>query len=90
MATVLPEVEVFLAATGMAPTAFGDQALGDRHFVHQLRRGRRCWPETEEKVRAFIRENAPALCTTCDHRLDDAAIRACAVRNCPHAQREAA
>ncbi len=34
--------------------------------------------------------SAPALCTTCDHRLDDAAIRACPVRDCPHAQREAA
>lgn len=32
----------------------------------------------------------PALCTTCDHRLDDASIRACSVRDCPHAQREAA
>ena len=34
--------------------------------------------------------SAPALCTTCDHRLDDTAIRACSVRDCPHAQREAA
>lgn len=32
----------------------------------------------------------PAVCTTCDHRLDDAAIRACAERDCPHAQKEAA
>ncbi|PHP21394.1 hypothetical protein CG471_02150 [Sphingobium sp. IP1] len=54
MATVLPEIEAFLKATGMAPTAFGDQALGDRHFVRQLRAGRRCWPETEAKVRGFM------------------------------------
>lgn len=33
---------------------------------------------------------APALCTTCDHRLTDTAIRACSVRDCPHAQQEAA
>lgn len=32
----------------------------------------------------------PALCTTCDHRLDDASIRACSVQSCPHAQKEAA
>lgn len=32
----------------------------------------------------------PALCTECDHRLDDPAIRACSVRDCPHVQREAA
>lgn len=39
---------------------------------------------------ASLSGESPALCTTCDHRLDDAAIRACSVRDCPHAQREAA
>lgn len=34
--------------------------------------------------------SAPALCTTCDQRLDDTSVRACAVRDCPHAQKEAA
>lgn len=34
--------------------------------------------------------DAPAVCGTCDHRLDDTAIRACAERDCPHAQKEAA
>lgn len=33
---------------------------------------------------------SPALCTTCDCRLTDVVIRACSVRDCPHAQREAA
>lgn len=33
---------------------------------------------------------SPAICTTCDHRLDDVAIRACSVRDCPNAQQEAA
>jgi len=54
MSTLLPEIELFLQATGIRPTAFGDQALGDRHFVRQLRAGRRCWPETEQKVRSFM------------------------------------
>lgn len=39
---------------------------------------------------ASLSGESPALCTTCDHRLDDTAIRACSVRDCPHAQQEAA
>jgi len=39
---------------------------------------------------AFMANAEPALCTTCDHRLDDNSIRACSVLGCPHAQREAA
>ncbi len=56
---LLSEVESYLEAAGMSPTAFGDRALGDRHFVRQLRSGRRVWPETASKVRAFMRENPP-------------------------------
>lgn len=33
---------------------------------------------------------SPALCTTCDVRLDDMSIRACSVRDCPNAQKDAA
>lgn len=32
----------------------------------------------------------PALCTVCDHRLDDTTIRACSLTDCPNAQKEAA
>ncbi len=39
---------------------------------------------------ASLSAASPALCTTCDARLDDTAIRACSVRDCPHAQQEAA
>lgn len=39
---------------------------------------------------AAARQSMPALCTTCDHRLDDPTIRACNVRECPNVQREAA
>lgn len=34
--------------------------------------------------------SAPALCTICDHRLDDTTIRACSLTDCPNAQKEAA
>lgn len=57
---LLTEVESYLAASGMSPTAFGDASLKDRHFVRQLRAGRRVWPETADKVRAFMREHPPA------------------------------
>lgn len=54
MTTLLSDVEAFLKRTNMAPTPFGAEALGDRHFVRQLRAGRRVWPETEQKVRQFM------------------------------------
>ena len=55
----LGEVEAFLRRTALAPTTFGEMALGDRHFVRQIRAGRRCWPETVAKVRVFMLGYAP-------------------------------
>ncbi|WBQ15018.1 hypothetical protein [Sphingobium yanoikuyae] len=54
MNDLLRDVEAYLARTGMAPTAFGVGALRDRHFVRQLRNGRRTFRETEDKVRIFM------------------------------------
>jgi hypothetical protein len=51
---LLAEIEAFLDAQGIAATAFGQRALGDKHFVKQLRKGRRVWPETADKVRNFM------------------------------------
>lgn len=48
------EVEAFLDETGIAPTIFGRDALGDPNFVKDLKNGRRLWPETEAKVREFM------------------------------------
>lgn len=56
---LLQDIEAFLETQGMSATAFGDQALGDRHFVRQLRAGRRMWPETEAKVRHFMATYRP-------------------------------
>jgi hypothetical protein len=55
---LIEEIEVFLGLTGMTPTRFSARATGDRHFVRQLRKGRRVWPETAERVRAFMRTEA--------------------------------
>jgi hypothetical protein len=52
--TLLAEVERFLRKTGMAQTAFGDQALGDPNLVSNLRGGRELRHRTLLKVRAFM------------------------------------
>lgn len=49
-------VESFIATQGMSPATFGRLALKDPHFIRDLRGGRRLWPETEDKVRTFMRE----------------------------------
>jgi hypothetical protein len=61
METLLPDIEVFLAKyPGISATSFGDRAMGDRHLVRQLRAGRRVWPETEAKIRAFMTAYVPS------------------------------
>jgi hypothetical protein len=57
---LIDDIDRFLEEHGMSATAFGLNALNDRHFVRQLRAGRRCWPETEAKVRQFMAEFRPA------------------------------
>lgn len=64
MTTLLADIEQFLTANGMAPTTLGDNALGDRHFVRQLRKGRRVWPETENRVRHFMANYSPPVATS--------------------------
>jgi len=38
----------------MAPSQFGDDAMGDRHLVRELREGRELRRATREKVRGFM------------------------------------
>lgn len=51
---LLAEVEAFLADTGLSPTAFGHQALGDPGFVRGLRGGRAIRPNTYERIKGFM------------------------------------
>lgn len=53
------EIDAYLDRTGQTATAFGRAATGDPSFVFDLRKGRRCWPETEAKVRAYMAANPP-------------------------------
>ena len=57
--SLIDEVDAFLKRWDMAPVTFGRKAMSDPHFVGQLRDGRRLWPETEAKVRKFMREYMP-------------------------------
>lgn len=51
---VLSEIDAFLAQTGMGASYFGKKAVGNSEVVARLREGRRVWPETRDKLRAFI------------------------------------
>jgi hypothetical protein len=105
MIELLSQIEAFSAAHSLSEWQFGELALKDRHFVRQLREGRDIRLSTAKRVREFMSEysgasrqeaaslpaaSAPALCTICDLRLEDATIRACGQRDCPNAQKDAA
>jgi hypothetical protein len=53
---LLDEIRLFLAQTGMGPSYFGKASCGNSELVERLESGRRVWPETAEKVRAFMAE----------------------------------
>jgi hypothetical protein len=48
---LLADVEEFLARTGVSPTAFGRDAMGDPRFVFDLRGGREPHSATEHRAR---------------------------------------
>lgn len=50
----LGEVEAFLAASKIDPTAFGKMAMKDPSFVFDLRNGRSPSGKTMDKVRAWM------------------------------------
>jgi len=51
---LLPKIEKYLRATGMPPTRFGRECLGDPGFVFDLRAGREPRSYTATRVSAFI------------------------------------
>lgn len=51
---LLTEIEAFLANTEMGVSYFGKASCGNSEVVDRLRSGRRVWPETEIKIRAFM------------------------------------
>lgn len=53
-ATLLRDIDAFLAMREIAETTFGRRVVNDWNFVARLRRGGSVTLRTEERVRAFI------------------------------------
>jgi len=51
---IVQEIDSFLTAHKMAESYFGRKAVNDWKLVAQLRAGRRLWPDTEARIRAFM------------------------------------
>jgi sulfate adenylyltransferase subunit 2 len=56
--TFLADIEAYLTRSGLDPSSFGKQALGDPNFVFDLRKGRSPSTRTMEKVRAAMTQTA--------------------------------
>jgi len=54
----LADVEAFLSRSGMSPTTFGKEALGDPVFVFDLRNGRKPGLGSVDRVYDFMRAKA--------------------------------
>ena len=52
---LLSEIDQFLAEFPMGVSYFGKVSTGNSEVVQRLREGRRVWPETEQKMRDFMR-----------------------------------
>lgn len=57
----MAEVEGFLSRSGMAPTRFGQDAVGDPNLIRNLREGRSPSLKTVERVLDCIRRNDVAI-----------------------------
>lgn len=54
---LIAEIDTFLSESGMGESYFGKAAVGNSELVKRLRNNGRVWPETENAVRAFIRQH---------------------------------
>jgi hypothetical protein len=57
---LLSTIERHLRRTGIPPTRFGREAVGDPRFVMDLRRGREPRPRTIARVVAYLSAQEPA------------------------------
>lgn len=62
---LLSEIEEFLkdfrsSGGKMSDSYFSKEAAGNGEFMNRIRSGGRVWPETIEKVRAFIKQKSAA------------------------------
>ena len=54
---LLRQIERYIRLSGMPPTRFGREAMGDPRFVHDLRLGREPRPKTAARVAAWLRDH---------------------------------
>ena len=59
-APLLSEIKNYLALTGMSPTYFGRRSVNNCRLVERLEGGKRVWPDTELRVRAYMLAHAPS------------------------------
>jgi hypothetical protein len=57
---LISEIDAFLAESRIGEHRFGILAASNGRLVERLRSGGRVWPETEERVRAFIAKRREA------------------------------
>ena len=75
---LLSDIEAFLAASGMGESYFGKAAAGNSELVARLRDNRRVWPETEARVRRFIKARSAIL--NCGHSGGESARQGAAAK----------
>lgn len=56
---IVAEIDAFLARTGMAPSRFGHEAIGDKALVMRLKRGRQLRTDTIEALRLYMHTYRP-------------------------------
>jgi hypothetical protein len=54
---LLPQVERYIRQSGMPPSRFGREVVGDPRFVHDLRLGREPRPKTMARVVAWLKDH---------------------------------
>lgn len=52
--TLIDQIDAFVDLHGMSPITFGRKALGDPHFVKELREGRDIRVSTLDRVQNFM------------------------------------
>lgn len=52
--TLLRDIDLFLMLTDMKPTNFGINAINDPGLIGKLRKGRKLWSETEQRIRDYM------------------------------------
>lgn len=55
-AALISEIEAYCARTGMSESAFGRKAVGDSHFLAELRGGRDLRGVAWRRVMTFLRQ----------------------------------